>query len=48
MYSTFGFGEYHRKRAERNQKIKFFCYAAGFALIGVGLIVLCGFLASII
>jgi len=48
MYGSFGFAEYHRKRTERKEKIKLFCYAVGFALIGLGAVLLCCFIGGLI
>jgi hypothetical protein len=46
FYKTFS--EYHMKRNERKEKIKILCYAVGIALIGLSVVLLCAFVASVI
>ncbi len=48
MYSTFGFGEYYRRKRKREEKLKFFGVCIFITIVGIGTMFLFGFLASLI
>jgi len=48
MYSTFGFGEYYRRKRKREEKLKFFGVVIFITIVGIGVMFLFGFLASLI
>ncbi len=45
FYNTFA--EYHLKRTERKEKIKLCMWGIGFAVLGLCLVLLCAFIATI-